>query len=105
MASIRQRVTSAGILGMFFLEHGRVLSQVEYRALNPVPFRISSLKKMYGNWNKAIRFIQNSQPDIWAELQNTENKKPVYGEAELGPLQKVTDALKSKPVKEAVEEE
>jgi len=113
MASIRQKVTAAGNLGLFFIEQGKILPQAEYRAFNPVPLRISTIKKLYGSWSKAIRFIKNSQPDIWAEIQKMEHV--VSDEEALATLnydseeaklkQKMTDALKSKPVKEAVEEE
>lgn len=78
MATARQKVVLAGELGLFMLEEGKILSAQEYRALGRGPIRWATMKRLYGNWNRALRFLEQSQPDIWAELQNlgTEVKAP-----------------------------
>ena len=70
MATARQKTTIAGELGMFMLEQGKIFTGEEYKKLNQGPMRWATMRRVYGNWNKAMYYLQRAQPEIWAELQS-----------------------------------
>lgn len=70
MATARQKTVLSGELALFMLEEGKILTGTEYRKLGTGPLRWATMKRLYGNWNRAINFLEQSQPDLWAELQN-----------------------------------
>ena len=69
MATIRKKTRAAADLGRFLIDKGGLMTLDEYKQQTRVPMRIATLKKFYGNWGKALRFIEKTQPEIWAELQ------------------------------------
>ena len=77
MASPRVKTISAGEIGLFMLEQGKILTADEYRASSPVPIRWATMKRMYGNWNRCLRYMKQQQPDIWKDLEALSDPKPV----------------------------
>lgn len=98
---MRQKTVTAGELGMFFLELGRIPTVQEYRSFSNVPLRWAGLKRFYGNWNRMLRFMAQMQPDIWAEIQNLGSETSNEDEE---ILRKMEEALKSEPAEDAVED-
>jgi len=86
MATARQKVVLAGELGMFMLGEGKILTGAEYRALDSGPLRWATMRRLYGNWNRAIRFLEQAQPDIWEELQNL-GKNPSAPKIDLSAIE------------------
>lgn len=74
---MRQKTVLAGELGMFMLEEGKIFTGVEYRALGRGPLRWASMRRLFGNWNRAMHFLEHSQPELWAELQELGNTPKV----------------------------
>jgi len=74
MASARKKTIIAGDLAIFMLENGGLMTWLEYRALGGGPYRLATIKRVFGNWNRALRYLEQSQPDLWLEL--TESPQP-----------------------------
>lgn len=75
MATARQKTALVGKMGMFMLEEGKLFTSQEYRSLKGrVPLRFIQVKKHFGNWARCLHYMKQMQPDIWAELQNIDNK-------------------------------
>jgi hypothetical protein len=71
MASLRQKTNLVGGLAMFMLEEGKIFTQNEYRALRGyAPVSFVQIKRNFGNWARCLLFLKNTQPDLWAELEN-----------------------------------
>jgi hypothetical protein len=81
MATARQKIVLVGELGNFMLDRGKLLTGREYRALGTGPLRWASMKRLFGNWNRTMRFLEQSHPELWEKL-NYLGTKPKSTKAE-----------------------
>jgi len=72
MASPRQKTIKVGEVAMLFLELGRIPDPAEYRTFTDAPLRWATIKRLFGNWNRMLRFMEQTQPDLWKEVQSLE---------------------------------
>ena len=75
MATPRQKTMLAAELGMFMLEEGKIFTGEEYKQLDQAPMRWATMRRLYGNWNRALNHLRQTQPDLWKELQALGDKK------------------------------
>ena len=63
---------------MQMLEEGKVLTKREYEMLrNRTEVRAGTLMNMFGSWSRMLTIMENSLPEVWAEIKQKQNPKPV----------------------------
>ena len=74
MASLRQRGKVLEAVGMTMLEEGRVLNKREYEKMQSrTPVRIGNVLNHFGSWSRMLGILENTLPDVWAEIKEKEN--------------------------------
>ena len=59
------------------LEHGKVLTKREYELMKgKAEVRVGTLMNMFGSWSRMLTIMENSLPEVWAEIKEKENPKP-----------------------------
>ena len=95
MASLRQRGKVLEAVGMTMLEEGRVLNKREYEKMHSrTPVRIGNVLNHFGSWSRMLGVLENTLPDVWAEIKEKENPKPV---PPTSPKPKIKAAVKPAP--------
>ena len=63
---------------MQMLEEGKILTKREYEMLrNRTEVRAGTLMNMFGSWSRMLTIMENSLPEVWAEIKQKQNPKPV----------------------------
>ena len=63
---------------MQMLEEGKVLTKREYEMLrNRTEVRAGTLMNMFGSWSRMLTIMENSLPEVWAEIKQKQTPKPV----------------------------
>ena len=76
--SIKRRDIALKAIAMQMLEEGKVLTKREYEMLrNRTEVRAGTLMNMFGSWSRMLTIMENSLPEVWAEIKQTQNPKPV----------------------------
>ena len=76
--SIKRREVALKSLAMQMLEEGKILTKREYEMLrNRTDVRAGTLMNMFGCWSRMLTFMENSLPEVWAEIKQKQNPKPV----------------------------
>ena len=77
MGSLRQRGKVLEAVGMVMLEEGRVLNKREYEKMEArAPVRIGNVLNHFGSWSRMLGILENTLPDVWAEIKLKENPPP-----------------------------
>lgn len=77
MGTLRQRHIVLEKVAMFMLEQGKVLSKHEYDTLkHEVPLRSGLVLNHFGSWSRMLGIIQDTLPDVWAEIKKKETPPP-----------------------------
>ena len=75
--SIKRREVALKSLAMQMLEEGKILTKREYEMLrNRTEVRAGTLMNMFGSWSRMLTIMENSLPEVWAEIKEKENPKP-----------------------------
>ena len=76
--SIKRREVALKSLAMQMLEEGKNLTKREYEMLrNRTEVRAGTLMIMFGSWSRMLTIMENSLPEVWAEIKQKQNPKPV----------------------------
>ena len=76
--SIKRRDIALKAIAMQMLEEGKVLTKREYEMLrNRTEVRAGTLMNMFGSWSRMLTIMENSLPEVWAEIKQKQNTKPV----------------------------
>ena len=76
--SIKRREVALKSLAMQMLEEGKILTKREYEMLrNRTEVRAGTLMNMFGSWSRMLTIMENSLPEVWAEIKEKQNPKPV----------------------------
>ena len=76
--SIKRRDIALKAIAMQMLEEGKVLTKREYEMLrNRTEVRAGTLMNMFGSWSRMLTIMENSLPEVWAEIKQKQNPKPV----------------------------
>ena len=76
--SIKRREVALKSLAMQMLEEGKILTKREYEMLrNRTEVRAVTLMNMFGSWSRMLTIMENSLPEVWAEIKQKQNPKPV----------------------------
>ena len=76
--SIKRREVALKSLAMQMLEEGKILTKREYEMLrNRTEVRAGTLMNMFGSWSRMLSIMENSLPEVWAEIKQKQNPKPV----------------------------
>ena len=76
--SIKRRDIALKAIAMQMLEEGKVLTKREYEILrNRTEIRAGTLMNMFGSWSRMLTIMENSLPEVWAEIKQKQNPKPV----------------------------
>ena len=76
--SIKRREVALKSLAMQMLEEGKILTKREYEMLrNRKEVRAGTLMNMFGSWSRMLTIMENSLPEVWAEIKQKQNPKPV----------------------------
>ena len=76
--SIKRREVALKSLAMQMLEEGKILTKREYEMLrNRTDVRAGTLMNMFGSWSRMLTIMENSLPEVWAEIKQKQNPKPV----------------------------
>ena len=76
--SIKRREVALKSLAMQMLEEGKILTKREYEMLrNRTEVRAGTLMNMFGSWSRMLTIMENSLPEVWAEIKQKQNPKPV----------------------------
>ena len=76
--SIKRRDIALKAIAMQMLEEGKVLTKREYEMLrNGTEVRAGTLMNMFGSWSRMLTIMENSLPEVWAEIKQKQNPKPV----------------------------
>ena len=76
--SIKRRDIALKAIAMQMLEEGKVLTKREYEMLrNRTEVRAGTLMNMFGSWSRMLPIMENSLPEVWAEIKQKQNPKPV----------------------------
>ena len=102
MPTIRQKKAKAGEMCNFFLRLGRVPTVREYRALTDVPMRYATMKRLFGNWNRMLKLMPKSQPELWAQVEALGN--PVVEPVVEKEVKVAKPMFKKAPAKEVKED-
>lgn len=51
-----------------FIDNGKVLTSDMYKKLDSVPVRYRTLLDYFGRWEKLVRYIETSRPDMWEQI-------------------------------------
>lgn len=77
MGSLRQRGKVLEAVGMVMLEEGKVLDKREYEKMETrTPVRIGNVLNHFGSWSRMLGILENTLPDVWAEIKLKENPPP-----------------------------
>ena len=76
--SIKRRDIALKAIAMQMLEEGKVLTKREYEMLRDrTEVRAGTLMNMFGSWSRMLTIMENSLPEVWAEIKQKQNPKPV----------------------------
>lgn len=76
--SIRRREVALKSLAMQMLEEGKILTKREYEmSKNRTEVRAGTIMNMFGSWSRMLTVMENSLPEVWAEIKQKQNPKPV----------------------------
>ena len=76
--SIKRRDIALKAIAMQMLEEGKILTKREYEMLrNRTEVRAGTLMNMFGSWSRMLTIMENSLPEVWAEIKQKQNPKPV----------------------------
>ena len=76
--SSKRRDIALKAIAMQMLEEGKVLTKREYEMLrNRTEVRAGTLMNMFGSWSRMLTIMENSLPEVWAEIKQKQNPKPV----------------------------
>ena len=76
--SIKRRDIALKAIAMQMLEEGKVLTKREYEMFrNRTEVRAGTLMNMFGSWSRMLTIMENSLPEVWAEIKQKQNPKPV----------------------------
>ena len=98
MGSMRQRgkVLEAG--GMVMLEEGKILTKREYEHIETrTPIRAGLVLNFFGSWSRMLGIMENSLPEVWAEIKKKENPPPKPKPAPKEPKPAPKAAVKPAP--------
>ena len=77
MGSLRQRGKVLEAVAMVMLEEGKVLNKREYEHIETrTPIRAGLVLNFFGSWSRMLSIMENSLPDVWAEIKKKENPPP-----------------------------
>lgn len=77
MGTIRQRHIVLEKVAMTMLEEGKVLTKHEYEQLGAkVAIRAGMVLNHFGSWSRMLNIIQNTLPEVWADIKRKENPPP-----------------------------
>ena len=76
--SIRRREVALKSLAMQMLEEGKILTKREYEMMRErTEVRAGTIMNMFGSWSRMLTVMENSLPEVWAEIKQKQNPKPV----------------------------
>jgi len=77
MGSLRKRGKVLEAVAMVMLEEGKVLTKREYEHIETrTPIRAGLVLNFFGSWTRMLSIMENSLPDVWAEIKKKENPPP-----------------------------
>lgn len=77
MGSLRQRGKVLEAVAMVMLEEGKVLNMREYELMETrTPIRAGLVLNFFGSWSRMLGILENTLPDVWAEIKLKENPPP-----------------------------
>ena len=77
MGSLRQRGKVLEAVSMVMLEEGKILTKREYEHIETrTPIRAGLVLNFFGSWSRMLGIMQNSLPEVWAEIKKKENPPP-----------------------------
>jgi len=76
--SIRRREVALKSLAMQMLEEGKILTKREYEMMRErTEVRAGTIMNMFGSWSRMLTVMESSLPEVWAEIKQKQNPKPV----------------------------
>ena len=80
---------------MQMLEEGKILTKREYEMMRErTEVRAGTIMNMFGSWSRMLTVMENSLPEVWAEIKQKQNPKPV---PPTSPKPKIKAAVKPAP--------
>jgi hypothetical protein len=77
MGSLRQRGKVLEAVSMVMLEEGKILTKREYEHIETrTPIRAGLVLNFFGSWSRMLGIMENSLPEVWAEIKKRENPPP-----------------------------
>ena len=77
MGSIRKRGKVLEAVSMVMLEEGKILTKREYEHIETrTPIRAGLVLNFFGSWTRMLSIMENSLPEVWAEIKKKENPPP-----------------------------
>ena len=77
MGSLRKRGKVLEAVAMVMLEEGKILTKREYEHIETrTPIRAGLVLNFFGSWTRMLSIMENSLPEVWAEIKKKENPPP-----------------------------
>ena len=77
MGSMRQRGKVLETVALVMLEEGKVLNKKDYEQMETrTPVRAGIILNHFGSWSRMLGIMQNSLPEVWAQIKLKENPPP-----------------------------
>ena len=77
MGSLRQRGKVLEAVSMVMLEEGKILTKREYEHIETrTPIRAGLVLNFFGSWSRMLGIMENTLPEVWAEIKKKENPPP-----------------------------
>lgn len=86
-------------IAQLMINEGWVLTGSAYKRLESVPVRYRTILDYFGRWEKLVRYIETSRPDMWEQIGKPQ--KPAAPK----PTPKATPKPKAAAKKPAVKKE
>ncbi len=98
MGSLRQRGKVLEAVSMVMLEEGKILTKREYEHIETrTPIRAGLVLNFFGSWSRMLGIMENSLPEVWAEIKKKENPPPKPKPAPKEPKPAPKAAVKPAP--------
>ncbi len=95
MGSARKRNTALEAVSMIMLEKGKILDKHEYeRVEERTPVRSGTILNLFGSWSRMLGVLENSFPEVWAEIKLKENPPKLVPPKAPKPVAAVKPATK-----------
>lgn len=93
--STRQKKHAAELIGMFFLEHGGFMTEIEYKLAGKVPVRYALVKSLFGGWPRLISAIRFHFEPLYDEIKASSERSKVPPKPV--PKPKIEERIEKKP--------